>query len=118
VPVVRPELSPRAAEHLVRDLLSQSRPGHLRLDAGALGAVALDVRIAASPEEPCPADRVALWLACTSYARGRHTSPMMAPSVTRRVAGDARLLAASLRTAGPAVAIQRKRSRGKLVENQ
>jgi hypothetical protein len=104
--VIRSELLPREAERVVQNILSESRPGHLRLDSGSLGSVEFTVRVVDRIEKTFSTNRIASWLACTSVVQGGDTSLNTAPVIIRHIADDPRLLAASLRSPGPAVVTQ------------
>jgi hypothetical protein len=106
VHIVRTTLSSREAEHVIRDLLLSLQPGHLRLDAGALGAVEFQVIIAASTAQAPLEQRTVFWLACAATDRERGTAPLVSPTVIRQIATDAPLLAAAMRCPGSAAATQ------------
>jgi hypothetical protein len=102
--LVRRRLSPREAERQIKEALSKFQPGHLRVDAGALGSISLTVSIPEGEDYPQPEPRITRWLSCVAAARPPRESPGICPASFRGAAGNPLLSSASLRNVEPAFA--------------
>jgi hypothetical protein len=102
---VRNQISPRDVERRIQEALSKRQATNLRLDAGALGSLTVDIRIRELTEPVEAVNRIAGWLACASAKQSTEPS-FMGAAVTRYITQDSNLLITSLRSPHPALAAQ------------